>query len=59
MPARLKARGLRTATFISRTHLDPDELNIAGFDRVSVPERSERRASETATEATEWMVRHA
>jgi arylsulfatase A-like enzyme len=58
MPARLKARGLPTAAFISRSHLDPDELNIAGFDRISAPARKERRASETATEASEWMARH-
>jgi arylsulfatase A-like enzyme len=59
MPARLQARGLRTATFLSRRHLDPRRMNIPGFDRIDIPSRRERRAAGTVTAALKWIAGHA
>lgn len=56
LAAELRERGLRTAAFLSRRHLDPRELGIPGFDLVDTPSSGkERRAEETGAAAVRWL----
>lgn len=54
---RLRARGLRTAAFLSRKHLDPRQMGVPGFERVDLPAEKERTAEGTAGAAIEWLRR--
>ncbi|MBP7148745.1 MAG: sulfatase [Acidobacteria bacterium] len=55
LATRLKESGCATAAFISRKHLDPRELGLAGFDTIDLPDEAERRADETVGLALRWL----
>jgi arylsulfatase A-like enzyme len=54
-----RAAGYRTAAFTSRRHLDPDALNLDGFDFRSVPAKDVRPGAETFADARRWLDENA
>ncbi len=53
------ANGRRTAAFVSRQHVRPSELGIAGFDHEDGPDVAQRQGAITLTRALAWLEEHA
>ncbi|MFK7988497.1 MAG: sulfatase [Sandaracinaceae bacterium] len=52
------ARGRTTAAFVSRQHVRPSELGLAGFDHEDGPSTPQRPGGETLARALEWLADH-
>jgi len=53
-----QAQGYRTASFISRKHLIPSELDLLGFDHEDGPDERVRPGEETIEAAQRWIERY-
>jgi arylsulfatase A-like enzyme len=54
-----RRRGFRTGAFVSRKHILPSDLHLAGFEVENGPAANQRDGAETLAEASHWLDAHA